>query len=74
MPIANCLKTVPRTPEGHDSRPVTMKQFLLHLSAKGRSQKQMKDPSIIFLVAFPITSLCTKFIPAFQLMEPSLLA
>ena len=74
MPIANCLKTVPRTPEGHDSRLVTMKHFLLPLSAKGRSQKQMTDPSIIFLVAFPITSLCTKFIPAFQLTEPSLLA
>ena len=51
-----------------------MEHFFLPLSTNDKSQKQMKDPGIIFLVPFPITSLCTKFIPAFQLMEPSLLS
>ena len=51
-----------------------MEHFFLPLSTNGKSSKQMKGPSIIFLVLFPVTSLCTKFIPAFQLMEPSLLS
>ena len=76
MPTASCLKTVPKTPEGCNSRlkKSGMEYFFLPLSANGSSQKQMKDPGIIFLVLFPIISLSTKFIPAFQLIEPSLLS
>ena len=51
-----------------------MEHFFLPLSASSRYRKQMKDPGIIFLFLFPVTSLRTKFIPAFQLIEPSLLS
>ena len=49
MPTASCLKTVPKTPEGCNSRlkKSGMEYFFLPLSANGSSQKQMKDPGSI---------------------------
>ena len=45
MPIANCLKTVPRTPEGHDSRLVTMNHFLLPCQPRVGPKSRWQTPA-----------------------------